>query len=310
MHPIPKTPGQPRFAHDAWIETLDLPAPAGRMLVVAEPGAAEVWICDPSGQAFRRLALAEDDRVRSRATERATRWEPLPEASVVPGKEEGLVQGERFGYVLRDQALVKVARLLAPEPRAPSEWDRVRVTDADVLGSTIEYQRGPGMEPFRHRFAVRTAKDTAFAALLLALSAMRPPVLQIASGAASVPRLSWGNGTDYTERRAVLQVGAWGRAVWWALDPVVVVGGRWWLVAASIGLAVLMAWAARRRLRRLGADAATIRFWTTAVLLLGPAGAWAAIACERPRAWADRAVRPPVAAPRIASAEVAPEVVA
>ena len=184
--------------------------------------------------------------------------------------------------------------MVPPEEDSPQL--RYRVSDTDHLGSTVELELGPGLAPFRHRFEPRTAVERTFAGLALLLSAIRPPVLQIPSGALSIPPVSWEPGADPPPSEP--------RSTRWSyllLDPLVVVGARWWLVLASIALAVLVAWGTRRHLRLRGVDAATLRFWTVAVLLLGPAGAWVAIACERRRAWADRALRVPPPAPRIAS---------
>ncbi|MFY9345512.1 MAG: hypothetical protein WAT39_23685 [Planctomycetota bacterium] len=321
MHQVAKTTASPRFGAKARVEALvkrgasqTVVAEPGQdtlqilgagTFVVAEPGDDAVWILDPAARNFVRAALADGDRVVERQYD--TTIEPLPDATLVPSDDESLLRGERFGYALRDRGLVKVVRLV-PAPPAPSDDEAtryVRHLEMDCLGGTLEHDLGPGVAPFRHRFEPRTATERAFAGVALMLSAIRPPVMQLPSGLVSVPPLSWGRGIDET-------VGERPRLGWAVtlLDALIWIGGRWWLVAVSVAVAVLVTWGTRRRLRRVGADAGTLRFWTVAVLLLGPVGALVAIACERPRAWADRTVRIPVPAPRIVSPTAAPEVLA
>ena len=293
----------PHFGTNAWVVTLD--GPEGRSAVVGQPGDAEVWLFDPAAERFVRVPLPDGDLVAARQWQHGTTSEPVSDAAVLPAKDEDLVRGQRFGYALRDQRLVKVVR---PVPHPPDPDDRLherqRFLDFDCVGGTVEYDLGAGMAPFRHRFEPRTATERTFAASASLLSAMRPPLLQILTGALAVPPMSWGAGVTPSPERPLP---GW---VTMLLDPLVMIGARWWLVAASIALAVLVAWATRRRLRRRGVDAATLRFWTVAVVLLGPVGAWVAIACERRRAWADRALRVPPPAPRIASPFNPAEVVA
>ncbi|HEU4417474.1 MAG TPA: hypothetical protein VFT55_00970 [Planctomycetota bacterium] len=291
----------PHFGTNAWVETVG--GPGGRRAVVVQPGDAEVWLFDPAAEGFVRVPLPDGDLVAARL-ERTTS-EPVPDAAVVPAKGEELVHGQRFGYALLDQRLVKVVRLV-PQPPDPADQlpERLRFLAFDCLGGTFEYDLGAGIAPFRHRFEPRTATERTFAGLACLLSAMRPPLLQLLTGALAVAPMSWGAGVARSSERPLP---GW---VTMLLDPLVMIGARWWLVAASIVLAVLVAWATRRRLRRRGVDAATLRFWTVAVVLLGPVGALVAIACERRRAWADRALRVPPPAPRIASPFNPAEVVA
>jgi hypothetical protein len=302
LREVEKQTTSPHFGANAWIDTLD--GPEGRRAVVGQPGDAEVWLFDPAAEGFVRVPLPDGDLVAARHARHGAN-EPLPDAAVVPAKGEDLVHGQRFCYVLREQRLVKVLRLV-PEPPDPEDQlrDRQRFLDFDCLGGTIEYDLGPGVEPFRHRFEPRTATERTFAGFACLLSAMRPPLLQVLSRALAVPSMSWGAGVVTPPERPLP---GW---VTMLLDPLVMIGRRSWLVLASIALAVLVAWGTRLRLRRRGVDAATLRFWTIAVLLLGPVGAWVAIACEQRRAWADRALRVPPAAPRIVSPSRPAEVVA
>lgn len=159
----------------------------------------------------------------------------------------------------------------------------------DLLGFTIVIPATAGQPEFRHEFTPRTASEWWFASLAIALSAARPPLLH------AVASVAPGEGRTHGPLECLL-------------DPLVTKGGHRWLAALSLGVAAICAWRVARRLRRLGVDRSTTRFWVVASALLGPFGALASALAERPRAWADRRVPQP-APPRIAS-EVLEETVA
>lgn len=276
---------EPGFAPDLNVHTMAVDGGARQVVVFVERDANVVWLLDESSLAVRPLPLAEGDHANHIA--RADRLAPLEPDGVAPavGKEEDVVWGSRYGYALREGRLQPVGKVPQPDPRDDSPWNGMRVTAGDGLGWTVAIDAAGGMPAFHHRFEPRTLPERVWAGVACWFGALRPPLLQLAAACMSPTESPPGK-----------------RWFWW-LDPLVMHGRRWWLVAAGAALAAWCAWRTRRRLRHLGADAATLRFWTVATLLLGPVGAWCSVLWERPRAWADRSLVIPVAAPRIVSLE-------
>lgn len=256
-----------------------------------EPAGNGVFLFDSSTTSFQWLPVPEGDRLLSFAHHGHDQLELLPNGSALaPG--ERLVEGEQFGYVVRDAKLLPVVRRKARAAPDAEASARVRVVDVDVLGFTLVIDGRDGGPAFTHRFEPRTFKERSLAALATAFSALRPPLLQtIATG---LP--------EPLEQRA--------HAKWqWLCDPLVAGGRRWWLVGVAWLLAAVSARWVRRRLRRFGAGAEAVRFWTIATVLLGPVGAYACFLCELPRRHARRTAAP-AAAPRLFTAPTEKESVA
>ncbi|MBL8754821.1 MAG: hypothetical protein JNK15_16065 [Planctomycetes bacterium] len=264
------------------------------VLALAEPDGNAVFLFDPATAGFERVPLPDGDRfTRLRYYHRDDRDARAPAAGeVVLQSGENLVCGEQADYVLRGTTLHRVAREVERDTQSGPRI-RTNTYDADLLSFTIDFTVGEGGAPFQHRFVPRTFAERTYAALALALAAMRPPVLQAVSGCIDDPQHE---GAHNTNRH-------------WLLDPMVAEGRRWWLVAVGIALAAALATAERRRLRRLGADPGTQRFWLGAILLLGPVGVLGSRLCERTRAYARPAIAVPVP-PRLASVDSAAESIA
>lgn len=257
---------------------------------IAEPGGDGVWVFDAESATVHHVPLPDGDRVQ--AVVEVARRDEL--GRLPPGYDflarERLVRGERGVYALRGGELVAAGALTPREEEDELRW-RGRVVDPDPITWTLEFDGAEGVPPFRHTFTPHTYDERLWAAFALAPSVVRPPVLQLASALQEASG-AW----SFSPR------GEWSRW-WWLFDPLVAGGRRFWLVLASIAFAVLGALLVRRQLRLLGADAAAVRFWTIATLLLGPVAVLACAALERRRAWTDRRVPIPAPAPRIVTSE-------
>lgn len=286
-------PGSRPFRVESW-SSMDL--------VLVEHDGAELWLLDSASGTLRPLRLPDGDRVRNvGAIREGTEIVDGP-GDVPVGRGEWLVHGERGLYALRDGQLVPAGKVVPLVPRDGREprtvkWEG-RVDDADPMTWTLEFEGADGVATFRHTFTPRTFRERTLAGVALLGSLGRPPLLQLASSLhpAAVPHPD--SGFQPATR--------W----WWLFDPLVASGRRWWLVLASIALSVVLARAVRKRLRGLDADAATMRFWTIATLLLGLVGALASAVCETRRAWARRGVAIPTVLPRIVTPEPSSENVA
>jgi len=286
LHRLVKSAEEARFAAFSRVEALVVGPQDDRVVVVLEPAGVAAWRFDAITARFVRLPLAAGDRVvgRDRHDAQETRSREFV-AGFVPGQREDMVLGEKSVYALRDGGLVRVADAAAKSGDATHEVVRQQVTEVDGLGWTLIVEAAAGGTAFQHRFTPRTGPEQLWAGMACLMSAIRPPLLQFVAAC--------GPATD-TEPGRLMR--------WqWLLDPLVVAGRRWWLVGACVALAALLARSMRRRLRALGADAPTIRFWTVAIALLGVFGAWACVLCERPRRWAVRVPAIPAIAPRIAT---------
>lgn len=277
LRTVAKSPAEPRFA--AGTRLLALGDGVMREVVLIEPEGQGVWRWLPGTTGCVRVPPPDGDRLVG-SIPHGDRYEPLAEAAGAQLQAgETLLCGETFVYTLRDGELRRVGKVFPAGPEAGAS-PRFLAVDADVLGWTLAFDGDAAVAPFHHRFEPRTAAERGFALLALASAALRPPLLQ-----------------------GIAQVRAPGPGSWhWFTDPLVAGGRRPWLVGIGMALAGLLAWATRRRLRRLGAAADTIRFWTIAVCLLGPFGAVASVVGERPRAHARRPVPATVPPPRLRTA--------
>jgi hypothetical protein len=127
----------------------------------------------------------------------------------------------------------------------PAHPDTVRLRLRLFRPGREAIERDVTLEPVR-------ASEVLLANLAAAFAVLRPPPLAILSALSPLP-----SGPD---------------ELWWWRDPWLS-GGRYpgWLVA-TLALAALLAWRARRDARERCATLLEVRFWTVAVLLLGPLG--------------------------------------
>ena len=84
-------------------------------------------------------------------------------------------------------------------------------------------------------------------------------------------------------------------------DPLTTDGKRSGLLVLQLAVAACCVWLVRRRLRRIGAGAQAVRFWTVATALTGASGLLVAWLCEPKRAHARPELPEPVR-PRILTA--------
>jgi len=200
----------------------------------------------------------------------------------------GYVRGTKRGYVLDGDRLRAVDGLLARVERSEVEKQRwmqrwgTRRFDGDPLEVAFALPATPQRAEFRHVFVPRTAREQWHACAAMVVSATRPPLLQAA--------VHWRSNPEHAS---------------WLTDRLVLDGRRPWLVACAIAVSGALAWALRRRLRRLGASTAVIRSWMAATLLLGPVAFFVHFLFERRRAWARQAVVEPARPPRIVTPHVA-----
>lgn len=285
-----KSDGAPDFAPGTQVAMLARSAGGKQVAALLEPDGAGVFLFDDATHRFEWLPAPERERLRTFTYNTRDNLDRLPEGEAIA--DGRLIQGETFAYAVREGRLLPVARR---KPRAAPEdepWARVRQVDADVFEFTLVGDGREGGPAFTHRFEPRTFKERSLAALAMAFSALRPPLLQTVATGLPEP----------LEQRA--------HAKWqWLCDPLVAGGRRWWLVGAAWLLAAVSARWVRRRLRRFGAGADAVRFWTIATVLLGPVGAYACFLCELPRRHARRTAAP-AAAPRLFTAPTEKESVA
>ncbi|HEX6811527.1 MAG TPA: hypothetical protein VF384_07880 [Planctomycetota bacterium] len=280
LRTVAKPQPEPPFAAGTVAEMLGT---RQKVVVLAERDAAAIWRFLPETESFERVPMPGGDVVVA-----INRHEPSDLVlDGAPAVDEGerLVRGKRFRYALRGGGLVAVAPHDAGTRSERASARRVRVIEPDPIESTVEFLDDAGTTLLRHTFAPRTAFERMLAGAACVLSALRPPVLQIAAMA------------KQSEPTAAL-----GSRWPWLFDPLVTGGRRLWLVLVSCALAAGLAWRIRHRLLRLGAPQATRRFWITATLVLGPIGAFACLAFERVRAYTTPAVEVPAPPPRIATA--------
>lgn len=238
-----------------------------RLALVVEPGQSRVWQLDEKATELRVLPLPDGDRVRTAHVHYLGSGATKAEAdfrrqvaglSGIPEQDRNsvvVIEGERANYLVVGDAL----RVIAP-PVADSAFF-TGVTDDPIefvrtMPATDEH------EAFTHAYAPRTGDErfTAFQAQMV--SSLRPPVLQVLAH--------------------VLPAGS---RPGWLCDGLVAGGRRPWLVLLQVGLAVAMAWFARRHLRQLGVPAG---LWTAQVALFGLPALIVLFACESP--WRRRPV--------------------
>ncbi|MEQ1632180.1 MAG: hypothetical protein ABL997_07385 [Planctomycetota bacterium] len=255
-----------------------------------EPGATEVFCFDPSTDEVRAVPMPDGQRI----VEVLEQEGGDPPALAAFRKPSWLVRGERGVYAfLRDGLAPAVPEAIAAldsrraeraarqqqEHKPPIESFPV----ADVLAPTVRLTDGTGKVLFEHAYAPRTAMEQLGYATAIVPSLLRSPVLQLCAHVFAPdepPSLSA------------------------FVDPVVAGGHRTWLVLAGSATSIGLALGSRRRLRRAGADARTLRFWSVAVALTGLLGALLCEWFEPSRAWRLPAAEP-APAPRIQTPDAA-----
>jgi hypothetical protein len=232
------------------------------VVLVVEPGAAQVWRLDAGARRLVAVPMPAGDRAlrtfseslrRLRldaATLRAFELAMAAEAERTPGKagvrgtdslptEVVCVRGERGRYAWIGGGLQRYSNEpaeLPVSPRTSPELDDPLVFRRS-LPATAEH------DGLVHDYEPRTFAERGAVALAMGCSTLRPTVLQV-----------------------VAQFVSPSAAPGWLCDGLVVAGRRTWLVVLQVAVAALLAWRVRRWLQRHGAPAAT---WTWQVALFG-----------------------------------------
>lgn len=275
---------------------------AARTIVIGEPGAAMVWRIDADGRRLVAVPLPDGDRVQ-RVERVLLSDERLAPAELEPWRELVAVEaararqarseaprdeapsnvvcvlGERSTYALVGEALRPFPsdRRLANEPNARRESQEsmvARIASEDPLVFTRSVAATAEHEGLVHEFRPRTSHERLSAGFAMAVSSLRPPVLQ-----------------------AIAHVAPAGSRPGWLFDGLVVGGRRSWLVLVQCAIAALLAWGVRRWLVRHGVPAGA---WVAQIALFGvPAFLLFAFVESRRRVVAREVVLP--APPRITS---------
>lgn len=252
--------------------------PGVQQVIASDLVGGGIWRFDEASARFTPLPLPDADHLESFRSVRGRDLvrEELPEVfrPILETPNERLVyaQGQRGAYAMTaDGWSALTLRGKDPEPRSVAE-----VLGDDALCYTVAVSSTEEHPAARHDYSPRTAEECLLASLAYGASLLRTPVQQL-----------WSFAFAPSDAR----MSPWN-------DPLLAGGRRWWLLVLCLGIGAGSAWQMRRFLRRLGADDATIRFWTVAAAMTGIVGCVVGEFCERPRAHARRPVTTP-AAPRI-----------
>lgn len=234
-------------------------------VVIGEPGATQVWRLDADGRRLVAVLLPDGDRVQRvdrvllsderLAPAELEQWRALVAADAAqarqarsePSRDEEpsivvRVLGERSVYALVGGAL----RPFPSDRRDTNERNErsespeamlARLAAEDPLVFTRSLPATAEHDGLVHEFRPRTNGELLGAAWVMAVSSLRPPVLQ-----------------------AIAHVAPAGARPGWLFDNLVVGGRRPWLVLLQCAIASLLAWRVRRWLVGHGV----------------PGGAWAA----------------------------------
>jgi hypothetical protein len=240
-------------------------------IVIGEPGAAMVWRIDADGRRLVAMPLPDGDRVQrvdrvllsdeGLAPAELEHWRALVAADAAqarqarsePSRDEESslvvrVLGERSVYALVGGAL----RPFPPDRRDANERNErreapeamvARLTAEDPLVFTRSVPATAEHEGLVHEFRPRTSDERLSAAFAMAVSSLRPPVLQ-----------------------AMAHVAPAGSRPGWLFDGLVVGGRRSWLVLLQCAIAALLAWGVRRWLVRHGVPADA---WAAQIVVFG-----------------------------------------
>lgn len=255
------------------------------VVVVVEPGAAQVWRFDAGARRLVAVPMPEGDRAlyafgdalpRLRldaATRGAFEAALAAAAERTRGKagdrsngslptEVVCVRGERGRYAWIGDGL----RLYSNEPAEPLVSPRTPTLFDDPLVFRRSLPATAEHDGLVHDYEPRTFAERCAVAFAMGCSSLRPPVLQVVAQVASPS------------------------APGWLCDGLVVDGRRTWLVVLQLAFAALLAWRARRWLQRHGVPA---NAWTWQIVLFGLPAFLLFLYFERPRRVVAREVTQP-----------------
>ena len=245
-----------------------------RLALVVEPGQSRVWQLDEKATELRVLPLPAGDRVRSAhvhylgsggtKAEAAFRKQVAELSGVAEPDRNSIVmvEGERAHYLVVGDALRAI------DPPVADSGFFTGVTD-DPIEFVRTMPATADHDAFTHAYEPRTSEEHLAVFRAQMVSSLRPPVLQVLAH--------------------VLPAGS---KPGWLFDGLVAGGRRPWLVLLQVGLAIVMAWFARRYLRQLSVPAG---LWTAQVALFGLPALVVLLACESP--WRLRPVEVPARPP-------------
>ena len=270
--------------------TVSRAAPTLQSVIWAvEPGADELFRFEPIKNEIRAVRLPDGDRVVDIVEQE--RDDPMALASF--REPTWLVRGERGSYAFGPDGLVVAAPSAVAAVAKRESAQRVRrdaisrpeIEDVvvDVLAPTLRVVGLEGKVLFEHAYTPQTAMEKLGYATAVLPSLLHSPVLQLCAHVFAPDE--------------PLSLSPF-------VDPVVAGGHRTWLVLAGCATSIGLALGSRRRLRRAGADARALRFWSVAVALTGLLGALLCEWFEPTRAWRLPDAEP-APAPRIQTPDTA-----
>lgn len=246
--------------------------------LLGDPKSGALRRLDPATNAFVVDGLPDGDVFAGFGQELRKRLEGFPtELALEPDRSTRYVRGREGSYVLLDGRWHPVASSRVDDtPRWRAKLD---YTGDDPLEFSLETTPGLDLPEFRHAYAPRTGAEHLLAAMAMAVSTLRLPALQV---------------VDHVLGDEGLPASPWH-------DPLTTDGKRSGLLVLQLAVAACCVWLVRRRLRRIGAGAQAVRFWTVATALTGASGLLVAWLCEPKRAHARPELPEPVR-PRIFTA--------
>ena len=275
---------------------------AASTIVIGEPGATQVWRVDAYGRRLVAVPLPDGDRVQRvervqlsderLAPAELEQWRALVAADAAQARlarsesshdEEPsnvvCVLGERGVYALVGGAL----QPFPPDRRVASERSELlespdsmvaRLAAEDPLVFTRSVPATAEHDGLVHEFRPRTRDERLSAAFAMAVSSLRPPVLQ-----------------------AFAHVAPAGSRPGWLFDGLVADGRRPWLVLLQCAISALLAFCVRRWLVRHGVPGGA---WAAQIVVFGLPAFLLFVYVERRRRVVTRDVALP-APPRISS---------
>lgn len=275
---------------------------AASTIVIGEPGAPQVWRLDAHGLRLVAVPLPDGDRVQRvervqlseerLAPAELAQWRALVAADAAQARQARsekspdqppsnvvCVVGERSTYALVGGALrpFPADRREGPPLRGSldsPDSEVARLDAEDPLVFTRSLPATAEHDGLVHEFRPRTRGERLGAAFAMAVSSLRPPVLQ-----------------------AVAHVAPAGARPGWLFDGLVAGGRRPWLVLLQCAIAAMLAFGVRRWLVRHGVPSGA---WVAQIVVFGVPAFLLFVYVECPRRVVAREVALP-APPRIAS---------